>query len=177
MSNPPNKPLEEDELMDILDFAKPILWHVEMLAQGKKPHSFETVEEAVEYYKTMYASEDLKRKLLGTLDEEEKPAGKPRAKRKQKDTDEEKPPKKKAKCNHCNKPGHEEDQCWTKHPEMRPSWMKQKGDKKQESHVVLAIKDLKRLVAKQAKKAAEKKSTSDEDMENFLASLNMEEDE
>ena len=55
--------------------------------------------------------------------------------------------------------------------------MKQKGDKKEESHVVLAIKDFKRLVANQAKKATETKSTSDEDMENFLASLNMEEDE
>ena len=56
--------------------------------------------------------------------------------------------------------------------------MKQKGDKKQESHVVLAIKDLTRLVANQAKKVAEKESsTSDEDMKNFLASLAMEEDE
>src|SRR5271156_2285939 len=24
------------------------------------------------------------------------------------------------KCNHCNKRGHKEDQCWTKHPELRP---------------------------------------------------------
>ena len=147
-----------------------------MLAQGKKPHSFETVEEAVEYYKQMYASEDLKRKLLGSLDKEEKPTGKPKTKRKRKDTDgDDKPPKKKARCSHCNKPGHEEDQCWTKNPELRPSWMKQKGDKKEESHVVLAIKDFKRLVANQAKKATETKGTSDEDMENFLASLNMEE--
>src|SRR5579859_4049451 len=24
------------------------------------------------------------------------------------------------KCNHCNKRGHKEDQCWTKHPELKP---------------------------------------------------------
>src|SRR5271169_2398018 len=24
------------------------------------------------------------------------------------------------KCNHCNKRGHKEDQCWVKHPELRP---------------------------------------------------------
>ena len=23
-------------------------------------------------------------------------------------------------CNHCNKPGHKEDDCWVKHPEKRP---------------------------------------------------------
>src|SRR5579859_679253 len=25
-----------------------------------------------------------------------------------------------SKCNHCNKHGHKEDQCWTKHPELKP---------------------------------------------------------
>ena len=24
------------------------------------------------------------------------------------------------KCNNCNKQGHKEDQCWTKHPELKP---------------------------------------------------------
>ena len=55
--------------------------------------------------------------------------------------------------------------------------MRQKEDQKQESHVVLVITDFQRLVAKQAKKAKEKNSTSGKEMENFLASLNMEEDE
>jgi len=29
-------------------------------------------------------------------------------------------PKFDGKCNHCNKRGHKEDQCWTKHPELKP---------------------------------------------------------
>ena len=24
------------------------------------------------------------------------------------------------KCNHCSKHGHKEDQCWIKHPELKP---------------------------------------------------------
>jgi len=27
-----------------------------------------------------------------------------------------------SRCTHCGKPGHGEDQCWSKHPEQRPSW-------------------------------------------------------
>ena len=65
----------------------------------------------------------------------------------------------------------------TKNPELCPGKMRQKEDQKQESHVVLVITDFQRLVAKQAKKAKEKNSTSGKEMENFLASLNMEEDE
>ena len=85
MTKPPNRPLEVDELIDILDFAKPIHWHVKMLAQGKKPHSFETTEEAVEYYKQMYDSDKLERRLLGTTvekDEDSKPVAKKKNKRK-----------------------------------------------------------------------------------------------
>ena len=29
-------------------------------------------------------------------------------------------PKFDGKCNHCSKRGHKEDQCWTKHPELKP---------------------------------------------------------
>src|SRR5271170_1450977 len=34
------------------------------------------------------------------------------------------------KCNHCNKRGHKEDQCWTKHPQLRPE--KSRKDEKAE---------------------------------------------
>src|SRR5271155_3678370 len=34
------------------------------------------------------------------------------------------------KCNHCNKHGHKEDQCWVKHPELRPE--KSRKDEKVE---------------------------------------------
>ena len=33
------------------------------------------------------------------------------------------------KCNHCGRQGHLEDQCWKKHPEKAPQWMKDKVSK------------------------------------------------
>ena len=94
-----------------------------------------------------------------------------------KDTDEDKPPKKRARCKHCTKWGHEEDQCGTKNPELCPGKMRQKEDQKHESHVVLAITDFQRLIAKQTKKAKEKNSTSSKEMETSWLAFNTEEDE
>ena len=31
------------------------------------------------------------------------------------------------KCSHCDKPGHQEADCWKKHPEKTPDWIKQKN--------------------------------------------------
>ena len=30
------------------------------------------------------------------------------------------------KCSHCNKPGHQESECWKKDPEKTPDWLKKK---------------------------------------------------
>jgi len=38
---------------------------------------------------------------------------------------------KRKKCTHCNKPGHEEDSCWRKHPELTPKHIKKSNEKKQ----------------------------------------------
>src|SRR5579859_5308100 len=40
-------------------------------------------------------------------------------------------PKFDGKCNHCNKRGHKEDQCWTKHPELKPekSWRDERNER------------------------------------------------
>ena len=45
------------------------------------------------------------------------------------------PQKERRKCSHCNKPGHLEDKCWKKHPELKPH-------KKQESSALISIDDL-----------------------------------
>ena len=41
--------LAEDKIIDILDTAKPIDWHVTMLSQGKQPEEFRKPEDLVEY--------------------------------------------------------------------------------------------------------------------------------
>ena len=33
------------------------------------------------------------------------------------------------KCDHCGKPNHTEDRCWSKHPEMKPAWARRHGDR------------------------------------------------
>ena len=35
-----------------------------------------------------------------------------------------------SKCNHSNKCGHQEDQCWIKHPELKPEKGRQEGREK-----------------------------------------------
>ena len=32
------------------------------------------------------------------------------------------------KCSHCNKPGHEEANCWKKHPDKAPEWFKNRSN-------------------------------------------------
>lgn len=36
----------------------------------------------------------------------------------------------KAKCSHCNKAGHNAEQCWKNHPEKLPDWLKERTAKK-----------------------------------------------
>ena len=143
-----------------------------MLAQGKKPHTFDSAEQAVEYYKQMYDSEKLKRKLLGNADSNNQPSGKKKGKRKRESSSKEKKQggnnKEAPKCGHCGKLGHLETKCWLKNPELRPN----KKPRKQEAHVVLGVSELKKLVANQAKKES-KKADKNEDpkLSNYLASL------
>ena len=62
-----NTPMEWDELVDILDYAKKTEWHIIMLSQGRKPHSFNSLEQAVECYKQLFNAD----KLLRAASEEE----------------------------------------------------------------------------------------------------------
>ena len=62
--NPPDT-LPEDEIMDILDRAKKIDWHVTMLSQGRRPESFDNAEGLVEYLKQLYAADKLAKAIKG----------------------------------------------------------------------------------------------------------------
>ena len=42
------------------------------------------------------------------------------------------------KCNHCNKRGHKEDQCWVKHPELRPEKSRNEGKNETPKYAMMA---------------------------------------
>ena len=59
--------LAEDKIIDILDAAKPIDWHVTMLSQGKQPEEFGKPEDLVEYLKQLYSTEKISKVLKAGL--------------------------------------------------------------------------------------------------------------
>src|SRR3984885_8291760 len=42
------------------------------------------------------------------------------------------------KCNHCNKRGHKEDQCWIKHPELKPEKSRNEGRNETSKYAMMA---------------------------------------
>src|SRR5271155_4114551 len=48
------------------------------------------------------------------------------------------------KCNHCNKRGHKEDQCWVKHPELRPEKGRNEGRNETTKYAMMATATTKR---------------------------------
>src|SRR5271154_6732279 len=48
------------------------------------------------------------------------------------------------KCNHCNKRGHKEDQCWNKHPELRPEKSRNEGRNETPKYAMMATATTKR---------------------------------
>ena len=59
--------LAEDKIINILDAAKPIDWHVTMLTQGKQPEEFIKPEDLVEFLKQLYSAEKISKALKATL--------------------------------------------------------------------------------------------------------------
>jgi hypothetical protein len=60
--------LDDDELCDILDSAKKPEWHVTMMSQGMRPHSFESFEQAKTYYKQLWNAEQFAKKIKPKLE-------------------------------------------------------------------------------------------------------------
>src|SRR5437762_5355458 len=42
------------------------------------------------------------------------------------------------KCNHCSKRGHKEDQCWIKHPELKPEKSRRDGRMERPKYSLMA---------------------------------------
>ena len=155
-----NTVLPQDELVDIMDYAKSIEWHITMLSQGKKPHTFADLREATVYYKQLYDAQKLQNRLDSANSNSRNKSGRNNTSKRNKDAgrgksdpDKKKPPV----CGHCGKTGHVERDCWIKDPALRPNKRARTNgntNKKpsQSSHVLLSTADLKRLVANQKSK-------------------------
>ena len=128
----PNR-LDDDELCDILDSAKKPEWHLLMMSQGKRPHSFENYDEAKMYYKQLYNAEQFQKKLLPKQEKPNKPADKGKRKR---GSDKPTAAASKHKCVHCGNL-HADDDCWTleKNKNKRPKNYRS-SYKKQDANVM-----------------------------------------
>ena len=63
--HPKPSELAADEIVDIIDSAKSIDWHIIMLSQGKRPEEFESADELIEYLKQLYAADKISRAVNG----------------------------------------------------------------------------------------------------------------
>ena len=55
--------MPEDDIIDCIDNAKKLDWHITMMAQGRCPDSFEMLADAQEYYKQLYQANQMCKEL------------------------------------------------------------------------------------------------------------------
>ena len=125
------EPLDDDELIDIFDSSKKIEWHVTMMSQGKRPHTFLTMKDARAYFKQLYNADQYKLKFSNkkhggesTSTSSTKTSTKRR--RNNDGSNHEKRTSSAKLCRLCKKGGHEAADCWTaeKNKSKRPKGYK-----------------------------------------------------
>ena len=118
------EPLDEDQLIDILNRAKPNDWHATMLGADIDPYSM-TWDRMVAYFERLEMRESLKTQHGS----DSKKNGKKR-KREADEKADNKP--KKGKCKHCGKFGHDSKDCWElpENKNKKPSFKKNKTETK-----------------------------------------------
>ncbi|CAB9515692.1 hypothetical protein SEMRO_732_G194380.1 [Seminavis robusta] len=189
MEHPPNKKLDWDELVDIMDYSTPRRWHPLMLSQGKQPHLFRSFSEAVTYYQRLYKSNQLSRKLAeagrfiggggghsgGGSSGKRRRGGHNNGKDNNTSNQKERTPCSTCGKMHRGKCWHSEDSGSGSRPNKRAKFHsnKNKSGKPQSSHVMIETKDLKKLVANQAKRPHQDEEESVGSFDNILASLSI----
>ena len=173
------KPFKEEELLEIRNHAKKFEWHLTMLAQGKDPESFETVEEAMQYYRQLHQADQTFSKLKNNTQ-----VGKSgKKKRKRQDNASEsgnnnKGTKKgsnsnnqKAQssdksnkfCVYCKKHGHTVSECYNKKNDQESKKKKKKDGFNQSDFQNMMINALKNINADSKKKKKKKDDESDDE--------------
>ena len=173
-------PLDDDELCDILDSAKKPEWHLLMMSQGKRPHSFDDFEEAKTYYKQLYNAEQFQKKLQPK--HEPKQTNKPGNTKRKRGADKKPPSKNDKPCTHCGGKFHASDACWTldKNKSKCPKTYG-RNDQKQSANVMFSQEQMntmmnamwnKKQKAKPSKKRKVRQDSSDSEQDtNFMAKL------
>ena len=182
-ANDPAK-LDDDELCDILDSAKKPEWHITMMSQGMRPHSFESFENAKTYYKQLWNAEQFAEKMTPKWEKNARDNPKRSVKRHRRDHSDEEDGSgstEKPKCAHCGKI-HKSDNCWSlsKNKNKRPkSWNKNEkraDDRSKDTFTTDEVSAMINFVAKRftkkkkANNKREKRATPDEESDGELDS-------
>ena len=152
-----------------------------MLAQGKSPDTFDSIEDAKQYYKQLWQADKFTENHSNLKKSGDKPSKK-NNKRKRAKAD---ATNKDKKCEHCGKQGHNSDDCWTldKNKNKRPKRFKtekseKKYSKEETAHMFTMMwKAAKKLDAKETKKTKRKvtyEDTAGDNLDtNLMAKLNL----
>ena len=191
------KPFKQDELLEILDHAKKFEWHLTMLAQGKDPESFETVEEAMQYYRQLHQADQTFSKLKNHTTKGGK-SGKKKRKRddgsskdgrgtnegsnqnsnQAQNSNNNKSGKNSKFCVYCKKRGHTIDECRFKKAKEKDGKKKQKTNSSQNNfskadfqnmmtNMVKALKESNKSKSKKRKQEEESDSEDSYDLNLF----------
>lgn len=145
------KILDDDELCDILDSAKKPEWHITMMSQGRRPHSFDTFEEAQQYYKQLYNAAEFRKRMMPTQHSEQ--SGKSSRKRDRASKPASQTDTPRPKCKHCGKM-HKSDTCWTlsKNKDKRPKTWKTAPQSRQTSNATYSQAQVNSMLSAMYKK-------------------------
>lgn len=173
--------LDDDELIDIADRAKKLQWHMTMLSQGKRPSSFATLNDAREYYTQLYNADVMMKKMTKSEGSRDKKRSADNKKRKK--TDSAKSKHSGENCTHCGKPGHKAKDCWSlpENKDKRPQRNKKQRTGKEKMYSAEETANMLTKVFASMKKppAAAKKrkmrfDDNNDELDNFMAKLDME---
>jgi hypothetical protein len=169
--------LAVDELLDVLNNSKKNHWLLQMMQNAKNPDDFTSLEEAKDYYVTLYQSDQMVEKLnAGTnkTEKSDKSSKKKNGKRKHSETDTEAKPWAKPKCSHCSKV-HKSDDCWMleKNKNKRPKFYKPPGAELKNDKITFSNKQFSHLLKNLAPalKQDQKPKRKVTEAETYLAAL------
>ena len=164
--------LPDDEIMDIVDAAKPEDWHITMLSQGKRPDLFDDPESLVDYLKQLWQAEKLHKSLKGNTGSESKKRGGDNPKNDAPTPKRTRTDKRTQKCVHCNGWHVAPDaKCW-KNPANKEK--SNHAEKKEEKKLKKQFQQFSNFMKQQekAKAAKKRKAPKDDDDSTTESTLN-----
>ena len=169
----PPKIMPEDDIIDCIDNAKKLEWHIIMMAQGRRPDSFETLAEAQEYYEQLYRADQMKKAL-------EKPSKNTGNQSKKRKNARDETSEKKMKCKICGRTNHttadhkskeELQQQFKRHKSSSKYHKKESSETKMRNAMMAQMMEQAFAAGANSVKKANKKRKAKETTDSFMASL------